>query len=206
MAWVVEAIPHTLSWLERSAPPGLAAAGPQMRGLHASTWHERLDDVLADRDGDQTPEQAPQRFVIEVLLQPIAEQLAGAAMPTPAGSGATRCGFCGSRPVVCALREEGQGARRALTCALCLNEWTYLRLVCAGCGERTFDALPVFTADRFPSARIEACDSCRTYVKTIDVTKDGLAIPLVDDIATVALDLWARERGYERLRANVLRT
>ena len=41
--------------------------------------------------------------------------------------------------------------------------------------------------------------------ETIDLTKDGLAVPIVDDIATVSLDLWAHERGYERLRPNLLR-
>ena len=39
---------------------------------------------------------------------------------------------------------------------------------------------------------------------TIDLTKDGLAVPCVDDIASVSLDLWARERGYTRIKDNVL--
>ena len=44
-----------------------------------------------------------------------------------------------------------------------------------------------------------------TYVKTIDLTRDGLAVPVVDDLASVTLDLWARERGYQRLYPNLLR-
>jgi FdhE protein len=54
--------------------------------------------------------------------------------------------------------------------------------------------------------RIEACDNCKRYLKTIDLTKDGHAVPIVDDIASVSLDLWAAEQGYSRLRANLLRT
>jgi len=48
--------------------------------------------------------------------------------------------------------------------------------------------------------RADRCDTCRTYLKTIDLTGNRLALPLVDDIASVALDLWAVEQGYRRLR------
>lgn len=201
--WVVDAIPDLLSWLERSAPPRLAAAAASLRGLRADDWHEQLDEVLSDRDGDAAAGE-PQRFVVEALLQPIAETLAARAVVAPVPD-RPRCPFCQSRPVVGALREEGHGAKRLLICALCSSAWTFLRLVCPACGERQFETLPVYTAEQSASVRIEACDSCRTYIKTIDQTRDGLAVPAADDIATVALDIWARGQGYVRLRANVLR-
>lgn len=116
-----------------------------------------------------------------------------------------RCPVCGGRPVVAALREEGHGARRTLICALCLTEWDYLRVKCPACEEHRFDALPVYTADSVPHVRVDACDSCHTYMKTIDLAKDGLAVPLVDDLATVSLDLWARDQGYRRWCPNLLR-
>ena len=68
----------------------------------------------------------------------------------------------------------------------------FLRVVCPACDEQRFDALPIYTADGFSHARIDACDSCRVYLKTIDLTKDGLAEPAVDDLATLPPDLWAR--------------
>ena len=43
------------------------------------------------------------------------------------------------------------------------------------------------------------------YMKTIDLTRDGSACPIADDLATVSLDLWAREHGYHRVRPNLLR-
>jgi FdhE protein len=58
-------------------------------------------------------------------------------------------------------------------------------------------------AEQFTHVRIDACDPCHRYIKTIDLSKDGLAVPCVDDIASVSLDLWARERGYTRIRQNV---
>ena len=111
-----------------------------------------------------------------------------------------RCPRCAGPPVAAVLREEGHGAKRFLLCALCLREWECLRIVCPACGEQEFDKLPVYTAEQFAHVRIDACDRCHHYIKTIDLTKDGLAVPCVDDIASVSLDLWARERGYTRIR------
>ncbi len=115
-----------------------------------------------------------------------------------------RCPRCAALPVAAVLREEGHGAKRFLLCALCLQEWECLRIVCPACGEQDFDKLPVYTAAQFAHVRIDACDRCHRYIKTIDLTKDGLAVPCVDDIASVSLDLWARERGYARVKSNVL--
>jgi FdhE protein len=77
---------------------------------------------------------------------------------------------------------------------------------CPACGEDDFDSLPVYTADPFEHVRVEACDRCRRYLKSVDLTRDGLAIPQVDDLASLPLDLWAREQGYVRVHANLLRT
>ena len=144
-------------------------------------------------------------FVIESLLQAFAEQLVnGESGAADAGSTPMRCPRCAALPVAAVLREEGHGARRSLLCALCLHEWECLRIVCPACGEQDFDKLPVYTAEQFAHVRIDACDRCQHYIKTIDLTKDGLAVPCVDDIASVSLDLWARERGYTRIKSNVL--
>jgi len=40
----------------------------------------------------------------------------------------------------------------------------------------------------------------------VDLTKDGNAIPLVDDLAAIPLALWADEYGYQRIRGNLLGT
>ena len=38
----------------------------------------------------------------------------------------------------------------------------------------------------------------------IDLSKNGLADPLVDELASVPLDLWAQEHGYAKLHPNLL--
>jgi len=64
--------------------------------------------------------------------------------------------------------------------------------------------LAIYTAKEFAHVRIEACDSCRCYLKTVDLTKDGHAIPVVDELAAIPLDLWAAEHNYQKLRTNLL--
>jgi formate dehydrogenase accessory protein FdhE len=214
---VLDAIPDFLAWLARVAPARLAESAVGLRTLERDQWLRLIHSSLADEGRDLGEDHHALTFVVEAVLQPFAEQAALAEPAEPAEPAGQRrhppqsnaccpirCPFCNALPVVGVLREEGHGARRSLVCSLCLIEQPYLRGVCPSCGEQQFDALPVYTADEFEHVRIEACDHCHRYLKTIDLTRDGLAIPLVDDIASVSLDLWARDRGYVRLRANLL--
>ena len=143
------------------------------------------------------------RFYARVLLQPYAEYLASRG-DIPVDSADPTCPFCNARPVAGVLRGEGDGGKRWLLCSLCSTEWQYRRVVCPGCGEENKDKLPIYTATEFPAARVDACDTCHTYLKSIDLTKDGHAIPLVDEIATVALNIWAEEHDYVKLETNLL--
>jgi len=108
-------------------------------------------------------------------------------------------------PMVSLLREAGHGSRRSYVCGVCLAETPAPRLGCVACGEAGVDRLPIYRSDATEPARIDACDTCHAYVKTIDLTRNGAACPIADDLATVPLDLWAREHGYHRVRPNLLR-
>jgi len=143
------------------------------------------------------------RFFARVLLQPYAECLASRGYVRPDGAGPV-CPFCNARPVAGILRGEGEGAKRSLLCSLCSTEWQFRRVLCPGCGEENKDKLPIYTCAEFDAARVDACDTCWTYLKSIDLTKDGHAVPIVDEIATVALNIWAEEHGYSKLETNLL--
>ena len=105
------------------------------------------------------------------------------------------CPFCKRKPGLGVLRPLGDGGQRSLVCSFCLAEWEFRRIVCPGCGEENHAKLPVYTAEELKHVRVEACDSCRTYIKTVDMTKSGLAEPIVDEMASIPLDLWAAEAG-----------
>ena len=128
-------------------------------------------------------------FIVEALLQ---------VFP------ADPCRYC-STPVVSVLREAAHGSRRSHVCGVCLTETPAPRLGCPACGEQRVAALPIFRSDATEPARIDACDTCRAYTKTIDLTRDGSACPIADDVASISLDLWAREQGYRRARPSLLR-
>jgi FdhE protein len=193
---VVEAIPGFLAWLRQNGRADLVASVDN--DCVASAFRARETDRVSEF------ENPAELFVIESLLQAFSERLVNGEPPPAPESTAMRCPHCAALPVAAVLREEGHGAKRFLLCAVCLQEWECLRIVCPACGEQDFDNLPVYTAEQFAHVRIDACDRCHLYIKTIDLTKDGLAVPCVDDIASVSLDLWARERGYTRIKNNVL--
>jgi FdhE protein len=141
-------------------------------------------------------------FFAQALLQPYAEFLADKTNSSSEGT-PSFCPFCGSRPVVAVLRPEGDGGKRSLVCSLCSTEWNFRRVVCPNCGEENKDKLPIFVAKEFENVRVDACDTCRSYIKSIDMTKDGNAVPVVDELATVSLNLWATENNYQKLRPNL---
>jgi formate dehydrogenase maturation protein FdhE len=52
--------------------------------------------------------------------------------------------------------------------------------------------------------RIEACDTCKHYIKGVDLTRAGFAAPIVDEIDAAPLDLWACERGFTKIELNLV--
>ena len=86
-----------------------------------------------------------------------------------------------------------------LGCALCGGEWLFARILCPSCAEADPPRLPSFQNDRHPAVRIEACETCRRYVKSLDLSEDARPIPEVDDLASIAMDLWAVEQGFTRV-------
>jgi formate dehydrogenase maturation protein FdhE len=148
-------------------------------------------------------------YLARALLRPYGETLAatGVTPEPPVGRppAMASCPRCGGPPWI-GWRRSGSGdeaAQRFLGCAVCGTERALGRIACAGCGETASDKLAVFQTERHPAARIEACDTCQRYIKTIDLTVDGLAVPEVDDLCSLSMDLWATEQGYERLEPSL---
>ena len=144
-----------------------------------------------------------QVFFAHALLQPYAESLAKSTSASNSTNQIPLCPFCGSRPQVAAMRPEGDGAKRSLICSVCATEWNFKRVACPNCGEENKDRLPVYIADAIDYVRVDACDTCHTYMKSIDLTKNGHAVPVVDEIATISLNLWAEENNYQKFGQNL---
>jgi formate dehydrogenase accessory protein FdhE len=195
--------PSFLSQIEGHAPGPLTKAAHHLRAHDAARWQQLLADFWQNRVESSASEPA-NALLAWTFLQPYAEYLADHTEREPLHATPAECPLCLTKPQVGVLRPEGDGAKRSLICALCANEWEYRRIVCPACGEEDVHKLAVYTAPEFGHVRVEACDTCRTYIKTVDLTKDGHAVPVVDELATIPLNLWADERGYKKLRANLL--
>jgi FdhE protein len=59
-------------------------------------------------------------------------------------------------------------------------------------------------APTFPHLRIDACSSCQRYLIDVDLGCDGRAVPEVDEIAALPIDLYAVERGLSKITPNLM--
>jgi formate dehydrogenase accessory protein FdhE len=115
------------------------------------------------------------------------------------------CPFCGGAPWISILvpMQDSEGSLRLLGCALCGNEWNFNRICCPSCQEENPQNLPVYQSDAHPAVRLEACETCRRYVKSIDLTKDARPIPEIDEILSISMDLWAMDEGLTRIETGL---
>ncbi len=197
---LLAAFPQFLSLIEQKAPARLTQVAHDLRQTHSGSLTEMLSRCWSDT---KSPSEA-QEFLALALLQPYAEFVRSLAQLQLEGYNSSFCPLCNRQPVCSILRPLGDGGRRSLLCGFCLTEWEFRRIICPACGQEDHAKLPVYTAEAFPHIRVECCDACHTYIKSIDLTKAGLAEPLVDELAALPLDLWAQERGYVKLRPNLL--
>ena len=161
-------------------------------------------DELLRNSAHNRPLAPTEQLVGMVLLQPHAERLAQHYSLANTDSGRALCPACDGMPLISALRPEGDGGKRWLLCSFCLTEWEFRRILCPYCGEQDNKKLPLFSGGEPGAVSLHACLSCLTYLKTVDLTADGHAVPLVDEVATAELDVWASEQNYRKLQPNLL--
>lgn len=142
-------------------------------------------------------------FFARACLQPIAENLQAYLPPDPNYS-QHLCPACGGWAQLSVLHTEGEGASRWLLCSFCLREWLFRRVICPGCGEQDKEKLPRYSTELCAHVHVQACDTCKRYLKAVDMTIDGRAVPLVDEAALAVLDVWAGGQGYTKILPNLL--
>lgn len=193
----------------------LDTARNDWKALLAEYWNGELD-----------PEQS---FFARTCLQPYLELLADTQMP-PADSKLREsltteieeldiarprriCPFCGRKPQLTVLSNETdipdlsggsvEGGRRFLMCGDCLTSWPFQRLACVNCLEENPYKLSYYRAEAMPDIRVECCDTCRRYIKSIDLTRNNRCVPTVDELAAIPLDLLARKQEYHKIQPNL---
>ncbi|HEX5708626.1 MAG TPA: formate dehydrogenase accessory protein FdhE [Pyrinomonadaceae bacterium] len=198
----------------RSMMPGLlravAASGPPALVEEARALQRAGEGEIDDALREQWRAPSDTNFFAKALLQPYARWLAetGARpLDRDLERREGRCPFCAGKPQVSFLHTSEPGADgggRGLVCSTCLTAWPFRRVVCASCGEERPAKLGYFQSPEFEHVRVEACDACQHYIKGVDLTRLGLAVPLVDEVAAAALDVWAHEHGYMKIELNLV--
>jgi len=102
------------------------------------------------------------------------------------------CPVCGSAPKLADL--SGEGGKRTLHCSLCETAWPYPRLRCPFCENDNREDLSYLKAESEEGLRVDLCNRCGQYLKTIDLRElAGPVIVPLDDVATWHLDIIAQE-------------
>jgi hypothetical protein len=192
---LADQLPALLRYAAENGPEVLSGDARARQKDLPSTARTRL---LVYWAGDRS---STEDYLSRAILRPYVELLRSVNVPPVRVHRQGQCPFCGGNPWICARREGSlmEGARRMLGCALCGGEWLFGRILCPSCHEGDPHKLPSFQNDRHPALRIEACETCHRYVKSIDLSEDARPIPEVDDLASIAMDLWAVEQGYTRI-------
>ena len=202
-SFLTQAKPSHLQQTLRELLDLVATSGPETLAARAKQLQQSVSfDGFFDIDTVSKPYEHDD-FFRRACSQPWAEelqlQITITSKRTP-----MRCSVCNGLPQLSILRPEGEGGARWLQCSFCLREWLFRRLVCLWCGEEDKEKLPRYSAPELAHVALSACDTCKRYVKLIDMTKEGRAVPLVDEAAVAALDVWAAKNGYLKIVPNLL--
>lgn len=185
-----------LKTVEHAGPPPLVE---RARGLQSA---QAIDEMLLD----YWHAPSDTEFFAKAFLQPYAQYVAQLHDRNAAGN-ERRCPVCDGKPQLGFLQNQettAESGNRDLMCAKCLSVWSFRRVVCANCGEENPVKLAYFQTTALNHVRVEACDTCKYYLKSVDLTRLGHAEPLVDEVAAAPLDLWAVEHGYMKIELNLI--
>lgn len=107
------------------------------------------------------------------------------------------CPACGAWPVLGELR--GRDKTRYLRCGRCGMGWKFRRQQCLWCDNANQKELSFLFDPDDPTWRVDVCDYCQGYIKTL-ITFDSLEAEmlLVHDLETMFMDHMAASKGYKR--------
>ena len=107
-------------------------------------------------------------------------------------------------PAGCCASSPGrwQGSVSFL-CALLAGMGLSSRALCCLWGARRRESF-LLRLIEFPAVPNAGFEACRSYLLTIDTTKEPSAIPDIDELVALPLGLWAQEEGYLRIQPSLI--
>jgi len=176
---------------------GLDGAADRLDASELLEAAVRQDDVRIDALAPGDPSRL--RVVAHVAAVPLLRACADSlAEQLPASWSEGYCPVCGAWPTLAEFR--GLERKRWLRCGRCGTGWEVQWLRCPFCAETNHENLGYLAPAEGETARkVEVCNTCKGYLKAEPTVRE---LPwwgvLLDDVETVALDVAALDRGYQR--------
>lgn len=105
------------------------------------------------------------------------------------------CPICGSYPYISSLEQDGV---RYVYCGFCGHRWNVSRIFCVFCENQDQKELYYLYTDEEKEYRIDGCEHCKKYIKTIDIRNmERPFYPPLEQIATIHLDMTAKNEGLK---------
>lgn len=179
---------------------------PLLKELRALTPETRADiakKLLQKEVAARHVGMAP--FIMAALQVTFAKRSASlSARDVPYTDPASICPVCASEPVASVIRIGGKVAgHRYAHCGTCACEWHMVRVKCTHC-ESTKGIHYQGIDGSGEEVLAETCDECGSYRKIVNQEKNPMVEPLVDDLASLMLDLLMSETQFQRASANPL--
>ena len=178
----------------------LRSNGPVLLRRAADAMNEAAGREAIGRYRSREDTGSPRSFFARVLLQPeMAQRENAESLSHP-----ERCPRCGHLPQLGCLHALGDGRQLSLQCSLCFFEWPHPRGRCAACGEEQQDKIAFYAASEIPNVEVQTCSECRGYLHLVDATRDAQVVPEVEEVGAIALDVWARGKGFSKIQPNLV--
>lgn len=186
------------------------AAGPEkLSAAVVARFHSSDLEDMVGRWLRSEEQSLVDRYLARASTQPVLEaggDHLGLACAGPRDK--RHCPSCGGLPQLAYTALSGEPlvtGPRYLVCCRCQGTWQYPRLVCAGCGEDSAPKLISYSeSEVLPHLRVEGCHSCRRYLLSVDLRQQVSAVPAVDELAALPLDLHAQELGLRKVVPNLM--
>lgn len=208
LSWQAEAQSYAWALVRRLGPALVDKVALEQQELYcllpeqAPAWFGRqVQSFLAGQMTVVSPVTAPlSAAALQVVWS--ARLLALAQTPPARHEENSLCPLCGGQPVAGVIMAAGPGkGLRYLHCGLCGSSWHMVRSKCSYCGESR-DISYVSLQDEMEHVRAEVCADCRSYLKVMYQQEEPDLEPLIDDLATLALDWRMAEEGYLKSSMN----
>lgn len=105
------------------------------------------------------------------------------------------CPVCGSLPELSVFEKDG---KRFLICGFCSHKWASKRIYCPFCENSDHETLHYYSIDDEEEYRVDVCDKCRCYIKTINTgqTHREIYYPL-ESQSTDYIDIKFKNMGFK---------